>query len=76
MGHTHHEIFSQEAAGYADKINHILALRERLKHTSLSEFTPNDLPALLRIMDHRSSDPTEEELNRIERKLDDLLCAP
>lgn len=76
MGHTYRELFSEQVARYDRIINRILALRKRLKHTSLSEFTPDDLPTLLRIMDNRSSDPTEKELDQIEQKLDDLMSAP
>lgn len=76
MGHTYREIFPKEATRHNRMINRILALRHKLKHVSLSEFTPDDLPTLFRIMDNRSSDPTEKELDQIEQKLDDLMSAP
>ena len=76
MNDTYREASRQKSMEYIDLVNHILALRERLKHISLSEFTPDDLPTLFRIMDNRSIDPTKKELEKIERKLDDLMFGP
>lgn len=75
MSHALGKVSAQDIA-YADKINRILALQKRLEHMPLSEFTPNDLPALFRIMDHRASDPTDKELDQIEQKLDNMMFAP
>lgn len=83
MGHTYREMYPQEAAEHDHRIKRIVTLRQRLEHVPSSEFTVIELIAVLRIMNDRIftfkgrwEDPTEENLKRIERKLDDLMSGP
>jgi hypothetical protein len=75
MGYTCGEMSAQEAQNHDHRIDRIIALRKGLEHISSSEFTVGELPAVLRIMG-RWQDPTEEDLNQIEPKLNDLMCGP
>lgn len=82
MDQTDREMHPKEATEH-DRRNRIITLRKRLEHLPSSEFTVIELIAVLRIMDDRIftlkgrwQDPTEEDLKRIERKLDDLMSGP
>lgn len=83
MGHTYREMHPEEATKHDRRIERIMALRKQLEHLPSSEFTVIELIAVLRIMDNKIftfkgiwQDPTEEDLKRIERKLDDLMSGP
>lgn len=75
MGHSYREIFPEEAAEHDREIDRIVALRKRLEHIPSSEFTVGELLIVMRVM-NKWRDHTEQDLKRIERKLDDLMSAP
>lgn len=83
MSYIAGEISSEETTDHDRRIDRINALRKRLEHVPSSEFTISELLAVLRIMNERIftfkgrwQDPIDEDLNRIERKLDDLISGP
>jgi hypothetical protein len=59
------------AAAHDARLERLLKLRKRLKNMSLSAFTVNDLPALIRVTSLVSEygDPTDEDMDLLERRL-------
>ena len=77
MGHYYRDIFPKEAAARDARSQRIHDLKEQLERTPLGEFNAGDLPAILHLLDRRHhSDPSDEDLERLERKVNDLAMDP
>lgn len=83
MDQTYHATDQEKTTDHDHRTDRINALRKRLEYVPSSEFTVGELIVVLRIMDEKIftakgkwQDPHEEDLKRIERKLDDLMSGP
>ena len=77
MSHYFRDLFPREAEAHDALIQRILDLRGQVERVSLGEFNAGDLPALLRVLDSRHhGDPSDEDMERLERKVNDLAMDP
>lgn len=77
MGHYYRDMFSREAEAQDRLIRRKHALQEQLEHIPLGEFSASDLPALLRVLYSRHhGNPSDEDMERLEQKVTDLVMDP
>ena len=77
MGHhTYREMFPEESDAQEKRLMRLLALKKQLEHIALSEFNAGDLQSLLRVMSRTNGDPNDQDMQRLEQKVQNLSDGP